>query len=69
MSTLKIEKIRKDWELHQKFLLKDSSIRDEEWTHNRKRALRFIGNEEVRLQKKYRPRREDYVSEWERDAA
>jgi len=65
MKNIKVEKITKDWELVQKFAIREDNLERVEKQINRKRAERLgytYANKQIN---KYKPRVEDYVYEAE----
>ena len=63
MKNIKVEKITKDWELVQKFAIREDNLERVEKQINRKRAERLgytYANKQIN---KYKPRLEDYTRE------
>ena len=66
MKNIKVEKITKNWELVQKFAMKDETIEKIEKQINRKRAERLGYTYANKQLCKYKPRLEDYTrDDWD----
>ena len=63
MKNIKVEKITKDWELVQKFAIREDNLERVEKQINRKRAERLGDTYANKQINKDKPRGEDYVDE------